>query len=111
MTYQVEMSAMASREVRQTYRWKAEKDRRAAGRWQAALLAAIHSLEDQPERFSLAPEAEWCHRPIRQMLFGKRSGVYRVLYHVRGDVVFIARVRHSAQDFLSSDDLEATADE
>ncbi|MBI1745825.1 MAG: hypothetical protein HYR55_04460 [Acidobacteria bacterium] len=34
--------------------------------------------------------------PVRQILYGKRGGAYRVLFQIIGDVVFILHVRHAA---------------
>jgi plasmid stabilization system protein ParE len=64
-------------------------------------MQAIRSLQDNPERCGLAPESEWCPGEIRQLLHGKRKGVYRILFEIRHDAVYILHVRHGAQDLLS----------
>jgi len=38
--------------------------------------------------------------PIREALYGKRPGVYRILYTVDDDVISVLAIRHSAQDEL-----------
>jgi hypothetical protein len=34
---------------------------------------------------------------IRQMLYGRRRGVYRILFSIEGDSVVLHYVRHSAR--------------
>jgi plasmid stabilization system protein ParE len=62
-------------------------------------------LEDNPQRWGLAPESDWYPGELRQLLYGKRRGVYRILYEVRGKTVYILRVRHGAQAVLEPGEL------
>ena len=64
--------------------------------------AAVHALADGPERWPLAPESDAFPRrqQIRQLLYGKRRNVYRVLYTIHADRVSVLHVRHAARDFL-----------
>jgi plasmid stabilization system protein ParE len=103
--HSVRISRRALREIDAALAWLAERSRAAADRWHGRLLEAIRSLEDNPGRCPLAPEDE-CYEggELRQFLHGKRRGVYRILFEVRGDVVYILRVRHSAQDLLKPED-------
>jgi hypothetical protein len=39
------------------------------------------------------------------MLYGRRRQVYRVLFTIEGESVFIHRVRHAAQDWLKEGDV------
>jgi plasmid stabilization system protein ParE len=102
----VRITRRALAEIDQALRWLRKKSPAAASRWYRRLLEAIHSLKDGPERCSLAPENDWYEGgELRQLLHGKRQGVYRILFEVRGNTVFILRIRHSAQDLLGPDDL------
>jgi hypothetical protein len=42
---------------------------------------------------------------IRELLFGKRRGRYRLLFQIRGRTVDILRIWHSARDTVARDDL------
>lgn len=75
------------------------------GRWVAALLRVIGTLENHPLRCGIADESADIGTEIRQLLFGKRHGKYRVLFQIDGRTVDILRVRHGAQDRVASDDL------
>jgi plasmid stabilization system protein ParE len=105
MAHTVRITARALREIDEALAWLGERSPRAAGRWYAHLVEAIRSLEDNPERHALAPESEWYPGELRQLLHGRRKGIYRILFEVRGDTVFILRIRHSAQALLEPGDL------
>ena len=105
MQHPVEITAKALNEIDEALAWYAGRSIKAAIRWYVKLMEAIRSLADNPERFGLAPESESCSAEIRQMLYGKRRGIWRVLFEIRGDTVYILRVRHSAQDLLEPEEL------
>jgi plasmid stabilization system protein ParE len=104
MSWNVALARKAAREIEEQYNWLAEGSETAANRWRNALLAAIDTLEDHPERCPEAPEAEW-HEGLRQLLHGKGRQVHRILFEIRGPTVVVLRVRHSAQDFLGPEEL------
>ena len=98
MSFHVVIARKAAREIEEQYHWLAERSEAAANRWRNALLEAINTLEENPDRCPEAPEAEW-HDGLRQLLHGRRRQLHRVLYEIRGQTVVVLRVRHSAQDF------------
>jgi len=74
-------------------------------------MDAVFSLEHMPERCSLAPESKDFGKDIRQVLYGKRTGVYRIMFCIYGDgpsegIVRVICVRHGARDRLRPEDLE-----
>jgi plasmid stabilization system protein ParE len=101
MTFRVEITRRAAREIENQFHWLAERSPAAAERLRDRLLAAIGSLEENPEPCPESPEAEWYGPGLRQLLHGKRRGVYRIFFEIRGDVVIVLRVHHSAQDHLA----------
>jgi len=106
MKYQVQISPQALDEAEEGYLWIREKAPLAAARWYSRLMQAIDSLERNPESYPLAPEAEAFAVELRQMLFGKRSGIYRILFTIHGNVVRVHHVRHGAQQFLEPPEKE-----
>jgi plasmid stabilization system protein ParE len=104
MTFRVEITRRAAREIEDQYEWLAERSRALADRWRGSLLAAVGSLEENPERCAEAPEVDWYGSGLRQLLHGKRRQIYRILFEIRGEVVVVFRVRHSAQDLLGPKD-------
>jgi plasmid stabilization system protein ParE len=105
MAQSVHITARALREIDAALEWLTQQSRPAAVRWHQQLTEAIRSLENNPERWGLAPESEWYSGELRQLLHGKRRGVYRILFEVRGDIVYVLRVRHGAQALLEPGEL------
>jgi plasmid stabilization system protein ParE len=100
MAQSVFITMRALSEIDEALDWIAEHSEAAALRWHERLMEAIHSLEHHPERCELAPEADWFGAEIRQLIYGKRRGIYRILFEIRSNKVVILRVRHSAQALL-----------
>ena len=68
-------------------------------------MAAIDSLKILPTRFGLAAEAATVGLELRELLYGKRTGTYRVLYTVTGQTVRVLHVRHASRGPITLDDL------
>jgi plasmid stabilization system protein ParE len=66
-------------------------------------LTQIATLANFPERCGLAPESEHFDEEIRQLPYGKRPNVYRILFVIRGDTVHVLHVRHGSRRFLHED--------
>jgi plasmid stabilization system protein ParE len=106
MAFSVEITRRALREIDQALGWLTQRSPGAAARWHRQLLEAISTLKANPNRCPLAPEDEWyAGGELRQLLSGKRQGIYRILFEVRGTTVYILRIRHSAQDLLPPGEL------
>jgi plasmid stabilization system protein ParE len=105
MAYRVRIAARAEADVEKALGWMLRRSAAAAGRWHAGLLAAVDSLEEQPERCGLAPEAEDLGIELRQLLFGRRRGVYRILFTIAGNVVNVLHIRHATRQPLRPGDL------
>lgn len=65
----------------------------------------MQSLEEEPERCPLAAEAENLKVELRELLFGKRRGVYRISFTIEGEVINVLHIRHAARDWLKPEDL------
>ena len=106
MKYRVRLTEKAEQDVSDVLVWFREQLAVEAGaRWFAKLMAKIDTLETMPERCGLAAEAEDLGREIRELHLGRRRGTYRLIFEIRGQVVYILRVWHSARDVVSRDDL------
>lgn len=68
-------------------------------------MDALNSLTQSPERCGLAPENDAVEPEIRQLLYGRRSGVYRALFTITGQDVRVLHIRHAAREALSAEDL------
>ena len=106
MKYQVRLTEKAEQDVASALEWFREQAAMAAGaKWLAQLQAKIDTLETRPARCGLAAESQDLGLEIRELLFGKRRGRYRLLFQIRGRMVHILRIWHSARDSVARDDL------
>jgi plasmid stabilization system protein ParE len=105
VAYTLRTTPRAEADIDAAVLWLNERSPAAAVRWHAEVLSAVRSLETNPERCPLADEAADLGLELRQLLCGRRSRVYRILFTVDGQAVTIHRVRHAAQDRLSSEDV------
>jgi toxin ParE1/3/4 len=108
MTYRVEFTARASRDLEFLYEEKNAAESHAAARWFNGLEEAVYALASFPYRCPVAPEARKTKRKLWHLLYGKKPHVYRVIYDVdeRQHTVSVLHIRHGARRKLKSSDLE-----
>ena len=99
-TYRVIIQPNAEAELEAAYQYRAEHAPQAAARWFTGLVEAINSLEQFPARCPLAPENAHFAEEIRQLLYGARRDVFRILFTMQGDTVHVLHIRHGAQQYL-----------
>ncbi len=100
MIYSVIIQPSAFEEIENAYSWICDNlSPEIANDWYYELQDAISSLQQFPNRCSIAPETVKVSREIRQLWVGKRKK-YRILFVVEGDIVAILHVRHSRQKNL-----------
>ena len=68
--------------------------------WYHRLITTIERLQHSPRRCALAPESDRVALEVRHLLFGRKPHVYRVLFTIVGDTVFILRIRGPRQQTL-----------
>ena len=97
MTYRVEITKTAKKELLEAYNWIRDESPNQASKWLKDIQSVIQTLKEFPLRCPLAPENDLFPIEIRQFLYGKRSGIYRILFFIQKDVVYISHIRHIAR--------------
>lgn len=105
-TYHIETSLQAEADFKSAFHWLEQRASQQAHKWATELNTAIESLKQQPARCPLAPENNSFTIEIRQLLHGKSSLRYRVLFTIEDNCVNILFIRHYAQDWIIHDDDE-----
>lgn len=106
MKFQVRELRRAQADVRQIVKWLAERSPRGALAWLAVYDSMVARLEKDATTFAPADENDDCEFDIRQILFKTRRGrIYRALFLIEGDEVFILRIRGPGQAPVQTDDL------
>ncbi|MCL2649245.1 MAG: type II toxin-antitoxin system RelE/ParE family toxin [Phycisphaerales bacterium] len=93
MKFRIEFSVSATADAELIHEEITASSPQAADRLLALFAASADSLSDFPKRYPLAPESQTHSEEIRHMFVGN----YRILYKIRGDTVFVVRIRHAAQ--------------
>jgi plasmid stabilization system protein ParE len=101
MAFRIELSAAAERDSDEILTWLAERHAGRTGiNWYLGLQDALASLEYMPSRCALAPENDHVPYEMRQLLYGRRPHIYRILFTVDRDVVRVLRIRHTRRSRL-----------
>lgn len=105
--YRVELTAQAEGDVGRVLRWFREQQATTAGGlWLGQMMARIDTLEKNPGRCRFAEEAEDLGIELRELLFGKRQGTYRILFVIAEQTVQILHIRHGARAAVTWQDLQ-----
>jgi mRNA-degrading endonuclease RelE of RelBE toxin-antitoxin system len=107
VTYRVELTARAERDLEWLFVEKNAAESKAAARWFNGLEEAVLSLEDYPSRCPAAPESKKAKLPLHQLLYGKKPHIYRVIYKIdeRRQVVYVLTIRHGAREPLERQEI------
>lgn len=98
MERRVEVSPLASLQIDRILERIAEESPERAAKWQRRLFETIRSLRKLPTSRPVAPEeTEKFGVEIREFVYGKRRGIFRILYAVRADAIRIVSVRHASR--------------
>ena len=106
MTFQVDITPGAESEIEKAYNWYRGQNPSFADRWFRELMNTIATLQEKPRRCALAVENDVFSEEVRQLLYGKSRHVYRILFTIRTDAVYVLYVRHAAQAPITEEELE-----
>src|SRR3954470_16794795 len=99
MIYRVILQPRAERDLWAIAHWIEEQSKSPAKalRWVRGVRAKIATLKASPQRCPVDPDSAANGEEVRTLLHGKRHSKYRILFAIRGDVVHVLTVRHSAR--------------
>ena len=101
MTFRVETTAAAEHDADTILDWLLSEHARDTGmRWFLALQEAIASLAEFPERCPLAPEKAAFPFEVRHLLYGRKPHVYRILFTIEEQTVYVLHIRHGRRQPL-----------
>ncbi len=103
MQYEVIITPSGKADIFETNTWLLENYPQLADKWLWETSKAVTSLAKMPERCVVSPESAAFDVEVRQLLYGKKPHVYRILFSIRETKVFVLRVRHTRQKALSED--------
>ena len=105
--FTVILTEPADSDVDGILQWLEERSPRGAKSWLNSYRHAIEAIRESGDSFGLAPESTDHPEDIREFTFSTRHGnTYRLVFIVRGDIVYVLRVRGTGQSLLSHDEIE-----
>jgi plasmid stabilization system protein ParE len=107
MIYSIRSSRRADTDVTVIFDWIAERSPEGAFRWLDAFEAAVNLLRQSAANCPVAMEADDLGIDLRQSMFRTRRGrIYRLLFVIRDDQVYLAAIRGPGQEVVSLEDLD-----
>lgn len=98
MSFEVVVTPSAKADVFEIYTWLLEnKPGSIPEKWLWAFSEASTSLSKFPRRCAVSPESSALAAEVRELLFGSRRSIFRVLFSIKDEKVFILRVRSTRQ--------------
>jgi plasmid stabilization system protein ParE len=98
--YQVSVTPSAKADIFEVNAWLLENSPDLAESWLWGISQAAASLSKMPERCPVSAESDAFDVTVRQLLYGKKPNVYRILFSIRNEKVYILRVRSTKQQSL-----------
>lgn len=105
MAYSVHITEKALADTDQITEWIKARSPESASAWFDRLMDAILSLDTFPTRCPLISESAVLRREVRQQLIGQRPNIYRILFEISEETVYVLRVRHGAQSPRQPEDI------
>ena len=105
MTYRVKLQRLAASDLQAYFEYVAQFSRPDAIRWLDRFHAAMQTLDQRPDRCSWARENGLIDVELRELLFGKRPSVFRVIFTIDAETVRILRIQRGQRSPLSRDEL------
>ncbi len=105
MTYRVKLQRLAAGDLQAYFEYVARFSQPDALRWLDRFHTAMQTLDQRPDRCSWARENGTIDVELRELLFGKRPAVFRVIFTIDEDTVRILRIQRGQRKSLSPDEL------
>jgi plasmid stabilization system protein ParE len=101
MAFRVEPTARAKQDLDVILEWLLSNETGDAGlRWFRRLWDAVTSLAEMPQRCPIAPENADFPFEVRQLLYGHKPHVYRILFTIDEGTVVVLHIRHGRRKYL-----------
>lgn len=103
MTFSVEITASADRDIQAAYEWwRDNRSPEQALRWYEAIYPAMDSLKKMPRRCPMVREEHGFAGEVRELSFGlSHPPSHRIIFEVRDDLVVILHVRGASRQDMS----------
>ena len=106
MAVPVRLQPVARRDLDEAYQLAAHHAPLTAANWLQRFHETVETLGENPERCALIPESKKLRRELRQLLFGRKPNVFRIIYAIHDDELEVIRIRRASRGPLKRSDLD-----
>lgn len=108
MNFNVIVLPQALDDISRNASWWAENHSlEQARKWATAIRGQLETLRTMPERFAIAPENAKCSAEVREQPLGiGPRKMYRAVFTIRDESVFVLAVRAGEQASIETDEVE-----
>ncbi len=92
------ISAGAEDDLAEAYRYNSRAAPRSVDAWLARINASVQTLETSPERCAVVENTAAYGFEVRELLFGKHRGTYRIRFRIRDSTVIVLSIRRATRD-------------
>ncbi|MBZ5727384.1 MAG: type II toxin-antitoxin system RelE/ParE family toxin [Acidobacteriia bacterium] len=97
MAFRVRFLPRARQDLETIYRRVIQEAPLRGAEWFEGLERSVYSLRYHPERCPIIPELSTATDDVRRLLHGNYPHIYKVYYHLVGQIVEILHIRHGAR--------------
>jgi plasmid stabilization system protein ParE len=113
MAYKISLTRLAEADAYSAYETIRNEAPDSAALWLTGLFKAIANLTEHPDRCPIIPEAAELEHQARHLIYGKRTGAYRIIYDIQeasdeGSRIRVLRIWHGYRDAIKPEDIDAT---
>ena len=102
MAFRIDFDERAIAEILEILDWISDRSPDRAEKWYQGLVDEINTLVTFPLRCPVSPDEKAFGEPVRELLYGKRPSIYRILFTMREDVVVVLTIKHASRDLPES---------
>ncbi len=106
MKYKVLLQRLAVEDLDEATAWAAQRAPTASLRWIERFHATAQTLDSNSQRCPLAREDSKVDIELRELHFGRRPNVFRIIFTVDGSAVRILRIRRAQRRWLTQREID-----
>ena len=111
MKYHIVLQRLAVEDLDDATAWAAQHAPATVARWLERFHLALRTLDSNPQRCPLAREDSKVEIELRELHFGKRPNVFRIIFTIDESTVRILRIRRSQRRWLTRRQIEDASED
>ena len=111
MKYHIVLQRLAIEDLDDATAWASQHAPTTVARWLEQFRSTLRTLDSNPQRCPLAREDSKVEIELRELHFGRRPKVFRVVFTIDGNTVRILRIRRAQRRWLTRRQIEDASED